>query len=287
MKSNNLERKNWKITFFSIWSGQSLSLAGSSIAQFALVWWLTEKTGSATVLAGATLVAILPRILLGPFAGALVDRWSRRAVMVCADAFIALVSLWLALLFWKGSVAPGHIYLAMFARSLGEAFHWPAMQASTTLMVPKRHYSRIAGLNQMLHGVMNIGAPPLGALLLALLPMQGIMGIDVITAILAISPLLFTIIPQPVTSEEGVEAGGSLLKEMVAGMKFVWSWPGLKAIILLAMAITMIADPAFSLMPLYVTEYLKGGAIQLGWLESAWGIGMVSGGLLLSAWGGP
>jgi DHA3 family macrolide efflux protein-like MFS transporter len=269
-----------------MWAGQAFSLAGSNIAQFALVWWLTANTGSATVLAGATLVAILPQVILGPFAGALVDRWNRRMVMICSDAFIALVSLWLAILFWKGSAGMVHIYLAMFARSIGDAFHWPSMQASTTLMVPKKHLSRIAGLNQTLRGAMRIGSPPLGALLLQVMPMQSIMGIDVVTAILAITPLFFILIPQPAKLSKAKEAGGTLIKEMVDGFKFIWAWPGLKGVILMAMAIALIVDPAFSLMPLFVTEHLKGDAVQLGWLESAWGMGMVTGGLLLSVWGG-
>lgn len=286
MNSETLERNNWIPAFFTIWSGQALSLAGSSLAQFALVWWLTEKTGSATVLAGATLVAILPRVFLGPFAGALIDRWNRRAVIVCADAFVALVSVWLAFLFWKGTVNSVHIYVAMFCRSTGEAFHWTAMQASTTLMVPKKHFSRIAGLNQTLSGIVTIGAPPLGALLLSLLPMQGIMGIDIVTATLAITPLLFIAIPQPARTNGEQEVKGSILQEMSTGLKYIWAWPGLKGIILLAMSITLISEPVFSLMPLFVTGHLKGGAVELGWLESAWGVGMVSGGLLLSAWGG-
>lgn len=83
----------WKARFFTIWVGQQLSLIGSRAAQFALVWWLTKETGSATVLATATMVALFPRILLGPLAGAYIDRWNRRAVMFVADSFIALLPL--------------------------------------------------------------------------------------------------------------------------------------------------------------------------------------------------
>ena len=86
----------WAIPFFTIWTGQQISLVGSSLAQFALVWWVTETTGSATVLATATIVALLPNIVLGPFVGALVDRWNRRVVMIVADGFVALVAAWLA-----------------------------------------------------------------------------------------------------------------------------------------------------------------------------------------------
>lgn len=288
MERTRQHSSRWQIPFFTIWTGQLFSLIGSHLVQFALVWWLTQTTGSATVLATATLVAILPGVVLGPFAGALVDRWNRRKVMIVADGFVALVSAWLAYLFWTGSMSVWHVYVAMLARALGGAFHWPSMQASTSLMVPKEHLSRVAGLNQTVQGAMNVVAPPLGAILLSLLPLHGIMGIDVVTAVIAISPLFFITIPQPRKKVAGAaaESKPSLWQDMGAGLRYVWEWPGLMAILVMAMIINFVINPAFSLMPLLVTEHFKGGALQLGWLGSGWGIGMVLGGLLLSVWGG-
>jgi DHA3 family macrolide efflux protein-like MFS transporter len=86
-------------SFFIIWSGQAVSLLGSNLVQFALIWWLTQKTGSATILAMASLVGMLPQVILGPFAGVLVDRWNRRLVMLAADALVAIATLILAYLF--------------------------------------------------------------------------------------------------------------------------------------------------------------------------------------------
>ena len=151
---------NWKKTFFKIWTGQVFSLLGSELVQFSLVWYLTNKTGSAVVLATATLVALLPNVFLAPFAGALVDRWSRKRVMILADAAIAVATLGLAILFWLGKERIWHIYAILFIRSLGSTFHWPSMQASTTLLVPEKHLSRIAGINQSLRGALGIISPP-------------------------------------------------------------------------------------------------------------------------------
>ena len=142
------EPGHWAARFFTIWSGQALSLFGSALVQFALIWWLTQKSGSATVLAVATLVGMLPQIVVGPFAGALVDRWNRRVIMIVADGTIAAFSLLLAYLFATGTVQIWHIYAIMAVRALGGAFHFPAMAASTPLMVPKEHLTRINGLNQ-------------------------------------------------------------------------------------------------------------------------------------------
>src|SRR4030042_3681335 len=124
--------------FFIIWGGQACALIGSALVQFALVWWLTIETGSATVLAVAMMVAMLPQIILGPFAGALVDRWNRRHVMIFADAGIALATVVLIILFAMDVVQVWHIYAVLLVRSAGGSFHWPAMAASTSLMVPKK-----------------------------------------------------------------------------------------------------------------------------------------------------
>lgn len=161
---------SWKYPFALIWLGQAFSLVGSGLAGFAIIWWLTATTGSATVLATATLAALLPGILIGPLAGPLIDRWDRRTVIIVADLTGALGAAVLAVLFWADTLAIWHVYLIMALRSLAGAFHWPAMQASISLMAPERHLARIGGLNQMLQGATHIAAPPLGALLIAIWP---------------------------------------------------------------------------------------------------------------------
>jgi len=284
---NPPEPKNWLRSFGPIWFGQAFSLLGSSLVQFSLVWWLTDKTGSTAVLATATLVALLPQVLLGPFAGALVDRWNRRWVMVVTDSLIAVVTLGLVLLFLSGQIQIWHVYVAMFLRSLGGAFHWPSMEASTALMVPKKHLTRLAGANQTLRGLMNIAAPPLGALLLATLPIHQVLAIDIATASLAVLPLLFIQIPQPVHSDAGQQVTPrKLLADVKAGLRYVVGWPGLVGILLMATLINFLLNPGFTFLPLLVTRHFAGDALQLGWLHSAFGVGIISGGLLLSSWGG-
>ncbi len=276
----------WKRRFFTIWTGQQLSLVGSSAAQFALVWWLTMTTGSATVLATATTVALIPQILLGPLAGAYVDRWNRRLVMLIADSFIALVSLWLAYLFWSGSMQVWHVYIVMLARSLGGVFHWPAMAASTTLMVPEKHLTRIAGINQTMNGLLTIVGPPLGALLLALIPLHGVMLVDVGTALFAVIPLLFIAIPQPVRLQANGSKKASIWVDMREGFRYLWGWSGAMALIGAALIFKVALTPAFSLVPLLVRKHFGGGAPQLALLDSVVGIGLLLGGLTLSVWGG-
>ena len=276
----------WKLPFFTIWTGQAFSLFGSSLVQFALVWWITKSTGSATLLATATLVAMLPQIILGPFAGALVDRWNRRIVMMVADGAIALVSLGLAALFLLGWVQVWHVFVVMTLRAVGAAFHFPAMQASTSLMVPDNQLARIGGFNQMLGGLMAIIAPPVGALSLAVLPIGGVLLIDVATAAIAVGTLAFIRIPQPPAAATAGTAPTSVWQEMAAGFRYVYGWSGMLALGAVAMLLNFFLTPAFSLLPILVTKYFGGSALDLGSMESGFGIGVIAGGLLLGAWGG-
>lgn len=278
----------WKTRFFTIWSGQAVSIIGSQLVQFALIWYLTVQTGSATVLATASLVGLLPNVILGPFIGTLVDRWDRRRIMLVSDTVIALATIGLAVLFALDVVAVWHIYVALFIRALFESFHSNAMTASTSLLVPVEHLTRIQGVNQMLNGGLNVISAPLGALLLGLLPMQGILAIDIFSALFAIVPLLFTRIPQPERHTDSTADAGqeTIWQGVKSGLRYVVSWPGLLIVSLMTVGINFTIIPAFSLMPLLVKEYFGGSAIHLGWVESAMGIGMFVGGGVLGAWGG-
>jgi DHA3 family macrolide efflux protein-like MFS transporter len=279
--------KNWARRFFTVWTGQAFSLFGSALVQFALIWWLTQESGSATVLAIATLVGMLPMIVLGPFAGALVDRGNRRLIMIFADATIAVFSLLLAYLFATGIVQIWHVYAIMAVRSLGGAFHFPAMSASTPLMVPEGQLTRVNGLNQTLQGINGLIAPPVGALLISILPTQGILMIDVGTALLAILPLLFISIPQPMRHEdpENKEKPG-LVQDIRAALAYIRSWPGLVAILFMALFLNFLLVPTGALFPLLVTKHFEKGALELGLINSVEGIGIIAGGVLLSMWGG-
>jgi DHA3 family macrolide efflux protein-like MFS transporter len=153
-------------------------------------------------------------------------------------------------------------------------------------MVPKEHLTRIQGVNQTLNGGLNIVAAPLGAVLLGILPMKGIVAIDVVTALLAIAPLFFIPIPQP---ERGLEEGStptSFFQDLVEGFRYVLSWRGLLAILIMATMINFLLSPATSLLPLLVKEHFQGDALQFGLMNSIFGIGVIVGGIALGVWGG-
>lgn len=280
--------KNWLRNYLPMGIGQIVSLVGSALVQFSLVWYVTKQTGSATVLASATTAALLPNILLGPFVGALVDRWNRKLVMIIADLVVALATAVLAVLFATGAIQIWHIIAILLTRSAAGVFQGPARTAATTLMVPQEHLSRLGGINQAVDGMINVFSPALGALLLELLPMQGVLAVDIITAAIAISLMIFFVrVPQPTTKPKTDRiTPKSLMVDVRESVRYIITWPGLFLMILMASLLNMALAPGGNLLPLHVTTFFGKGAQELAWMQVAMGIGGIVGGLVLGVWGG-
>ncbi|WP_064014178.1 MFS transporter [Deinococcus puniceus] len=270
----------WERRFWAIFGGQALSMIGSALTQFVLLWWITDTTGSASALATAGMAALLPQALLGPLGGTFADRYSRRLIMIVADTVSALCMLVLIFLFATGRIELWHVYTMMFVRSSMQAFQGPASAASSSMLVPNDFLPRAAGLNQSLMGIMTVAAAPLGALAISVMPLQGALLIDVFTALLGIVPLLIYKIPQirtPKADRQGV------WKEFREGVSLVWGHPGLRRLYALLAVVVLAIMPTFTLTPLLVKEYFGGGAGQVALMEGLSGIGMIAGGLLVAA----
>jgi DHA3 family macrolide efflux protein-like MFS transporter len=275
--------ENWAPRFFILWTGQALSLLGSQLVQFALIWYLTQKTNSATALAIASLMGLLPQVILSPFIGTWVDRGNRRLILIGADAAVASATLVLVALFALGRAEIWHIYALLFVRAVAGGFHQSAFGASVVLLVPKEHLARVQGFNQALYGGLSIISAPLGAFLYATLPMQGILSIDVGTALIAILPLLFIRIPQP---ERSTAAKATFWQDFAAGFRYILAWRGLLIVLAMVMVINFFYSAAESLTPLLILQHFQGDAQQLGWWQAAFATGTIAGGILLGAWGG-
>lgn len=281
----NKIKDNWKLTFLTICTGQAFSLLSSAIVQFAIIWWITDKTGSALVLTISTLVGFLPQALCGPFVGTLIDRWNRKMIMVIADLAIAMTSLGLAMMFVFGEVQLWHIYIVLALRSLGTAFHLPAMLASVPLIVPSDQLTRAAGFNQAIQAASNIAGPALGAFVLAVWPMSGVIMMDVAGALLASVSLLLVQIPQPTPTTTDTQGQG-FFKEMQFGWQALSKSRGLLILILATAMMTLVWMPINALFPLIVSRHFGGGAWHVGVSEIAFGSGMLLGSLILGLWGG-
>ena len=274
---------NWAVRYFTLWTGQALSLLGSQLVQFAIIWYLTQRTNSATTLAIASMMGLLPQILLSPVIGTWVDRGNRRLILIAADATVTITTFALALLFVFDLVSVWHIYLALFIRAVAGGFHQSAFGASGVLLVPKEYLARVQGVNQALYGGLNIISALLGAFLISIMPMQGILGIDIGTALIAITILLFIQIPQP---EKSAQTQSTFWQDFVAGFRYIIAWRGLVILLGLVMVINFFFSATEPLTPLLIAYHFKGNAQQLAWWFSSYAIGTILGGIILGAWGG-
>lgn len=272
--------KNWKRAFAIIWSGQFFSILTSSLVNFSIIIWISLQTGSAEMLAWAAIAAMLPQTIIGPFTGALIDRWNRKRIMMLADSFIALCTLILATLFWLDIAEIWHIFALLGLRSIGSAFHMPAMQASVPLLAPTDQLTRIAGVNQIIASVSQIAGPALGAMLITIWDIEYVLLFDVAGALMAVTSLFFVHIPNP-EKEEGVER--HILKEMKEGAMIILRNRGLSWVFLYDISVMFFIIPISVLFPLMTLEYFNGTEFQAGIIEAIWSVGALVGGAIMGA----
>ncbi|RZM22969.1 MAG: MFS transporter, partial [Pedobacter sp.] len=236
-----MENQNWFRTYIFIWAGQFVSMLTTHAVNFAVVIWLSLKLQSAEVLAFAAIAGLLPQALIGPFAGVFIDRWNRKKVMIFADAFIAICTLMMTLVLQDNHIDLIWIYLLLGCRSVGSAFHSPAMQAVAPLIVPEKELLRVSGINQMLQSVSGIAGPALGTLAISYLSIGKVLYLDVIGAIAAIISLLFVTIPHVRTS--GQSSLYAVLTELKDGFLAIHSNRGLRFLFLYSMVATFFIMP--------------------------------------------
>ena len=269
--------------YIFLWSAQLFSIMGSAVVNFAITWWITVLTGSATLLSIGIFIYVLPMAFLTPVAGVLADRWSRKKLVAIADSLQALTTVWIILLFTFGVANPVVVMFITGFRGIFQAFHVPTVNAITPTMVPKDKISRMNGFNYLFSGLISIVGPILGALLYELF--QGdislILWIDVITFVIAFIPLLITKIP---VIERSIieEKKDSFLFEFKTGVKTIRLIPGLLTLLLLSMLLNFLLMPFNVLLPYYVEVLHEGSAADFAFVMVFFQVGMVVGALLTS-----
>ncbi len=269
---------NWKLRYFTVFTGQALSQIGSAVTQFVLMWWIASTTKDISTMATAGIFALLPQAILGPIGGILADRYSRRLIMIVSDSITALCMVVLISLFANNIVELWHIYALLFIRSSMQAFQSPSAQSSTVMLVPESFLQRAAGLNQSIVSLMTIAAAPVGAMAMSLMTFEGALMIDVVTACLGIAPLLFFKIPQPERSEIHTSAW----TEFKEGLSLVWHSKPLRQLYSLNGIIVLVIMPCFTLVPLLIAEHFKGGPNEVAIMEGLAGLAMLLGGVATS-----
>jgi len=271
--------------FTLVWFGQVVSLMGSGLTGFALGVWVYQLTGSITQFALIAVCSRLPGIAIAPIAGALIDRWDRRRAMIYSDIGAGLTVLSIALLYFAGRLEVWHICLAMTANSALSAFQWPAYSAATTMLVPKRHLGRAAGMVQTGEALGLIVSPALGGVLLASIGLDGIFLLDFATFLFSIVTLFLVRIPAPPKTSHDEEVKSSLINEVAYGWRYITSRPGLLALLIFFAATNFLSGFIFVLTTPLVLSFSTPSV--LGTVLSIGGSGMLIGSLAMSAWGGP
>lgn len=275
----------WKRDFAILWSGEAVSVLTSSVLQMALIWNLTASTKSALVLSMASLAAFLPNAVIGVFAGTVVDRVNRKAIMIGADLFIAAVSLTVVLAALEGELAVGFVLVVLAVRSIGTAFHAPAINAVTPLIVPAESLTRCAGYTQSLQTVGYIAGTAIAGVLYPIWSISGMVALDVAGAVIASLAVLAIRIPEIEGPTDKHETGG-FWRELAAGYQVLRMQRGLFAIVWISAAFMVFYSPINALFPLMSLDYFGGTTIQASIAEITFSVGMLVGGVLLGVTGG-
>ena len=272
--------------FSIVWLGQLVSMTGSGMTRFALTIWVWQETGEATALALVALFSFAPAIFFSPIAGVIVDRVSRKRVMIASDLAAGLSTVALLILFSTGHLEIWHLWAAGFFASSFESFQFPAYSAAITTMVEKKHYTRANAMLGMVHSASIIIAPVLAGVLLSLLGINGIMIIDIATFMFAIGTLLLVIIPNPTKTAAGRASRGTLLQESVFGFRYIFSNRSLLGLLLIFFTINLTFGLTMILLAPLILSRTGDNQVIYGTTMMMFGIGGVVGGLLIAAWGG-
>lgn len=272
--------------FTIVWGGQLISVLASTMTQFALTIWAYQETGSATALGIISAAFIVPFLLISPIAGVLVDRHNRKLMMMISDLTAVVPTIGILILYASGNLQIWHLYIAAAVNGLGNAFQWPAYSAAISTMVPKEQYSRANGMMSLVESVPGVLAPLLAGILLPIITLTGILTIDVITFIMAILALVAVHIPQPVRTVEGQSEQGSIFKEAAYGFKYIFARRGLLGLLTFFIVLNFVIGLSAPIVSPFILERTNQNTAILGTVTSAYAVGAVVGGLLISLWGG-
>lgn len=274
--------------FTLIWIGQVVSLLGSGLTTFALGLWVLR--GTEFSITNYTLIAViagLPGLFFGPIAGALVDRWDRKTVLIVTDLAAGLVTVAIGTLFYLDMLVIWHIYIAAAVNAILASFQWPAFVAAITMIVPRSEFGRVNGMLQFGQAGTTIAAPAIAGFLMAFVELWGVIIIDFATCLFAVSMLFLAKIPNPPRSKESEKYRGSLIKEAMSGWTFIKERPGLRYLLWYFATTNLVTSLCgIAIVPM-VMRFTENSPTSAGTLWSMVGIGTLLGGIYMTATGGP
>lgn len=267
-------------TFLWVALTQLLSMIGTGLTSFALGVWVLQQTGSVTAFATISVMAVLPSVVALPFAGAVADRFDRRRVMLAADGVAGLMTAALVVLLATGGLDVGFVYLYAAVGALANAFQRPAYLAAVTQLVPKRYLGQAGGLVSLGLNAGDLVAALVGGVLVGLFGLPAVVGVDVVTFVLAVVVVAVVRFPDRlwVRREEG------FLAEVTGGWRYILRRPEMVAMVVFFVVFNyLFTFPVTLATPLVLAEH---SPQVLGVVTGVGGLGALAGGLAMALWGG-
>lgn len=289
MTQANTRRPAGMFGFTLVWLGQIISVLATNMTHFGLAIWVYERAGEApaTAMGLQQTFFITPFLLISPLAGAMIDRYNRKLMMMLSDLGAGAATVAVLLLQAAGLLEVWHLWVAAAVTGTFQAFQWPAYSASISLMVSKEQYGRANGLMSLVEMGPGVLSPLLAGALLPLIGLTGLMLIDVVTFVLAVGILLFVFVPQPPRTEAGQQAArGGLLKESVFGFRYILARPSLLGLQLVFFFGNLFSGLGFTLLAPMLLARTDSNAAVLGQVQSLGAVGGIVGGVAMSTWGG-
>jgi DHA3 family macrolide efflux protein-like MFS transporter len=283
---------NWKKNTALFISGQALSLFGSQVVQYAILWHITLTTQSGTMMTLFTVALFFPGFFVSPFAGVWADRFNRKYLINIADGSIALASLIVALLLLAGFSDYWILLICAIIRSLGQGTQGPAVSAFIPQIVPKEQLTRVNGIQGSINSLCNIGAPVIGGVLMTIAPLHILFFLDVVTAAIGISIVFFLVKMPSIEKEEkkeeteGEHKKSGYFTEIREGLRYIRSHGFVFRLIFIVAIFLFFGAPGALLTPLQVTRNFGDDVWRLTAIEIAFSVGIMAGGILIGAWGG-
>ena len=273
--------------FSIVWFGQLVSLLGSNMTGFALTIWAYELTGSATALALVGFFFVTPMLVFSPFAGAIVDRYDRKLMMMVSDLSAGLATIVILILYASDQLQIWHLYVAGAFQGFFQTFQWPAYSAAISTMLPKEQYGRANGMMSLAESGTGIFAPLMAGALLGSIHLEGILLIDIVTFVFAVGALLFVFIPNPKATAEGLKGQGSIFKEAGYGFRYILDRPSLLRLQIVFLLGNFFIGIPYAIQAPMILARTGNDELVFGSVSSVGAVGGVVGGLVMSAWGGP
>jgi DHA3 family macrolide efflux protein-like MFS transporter len=277
---------SWKRNAAFFIGGQFMSLFGSMLVQYAITWHITLETRSGVWMTAFTCAAMLPMVLISPFAGVWADRYNRKHLINISDAAIAFATLILAAMFFAGYKNMWLFLIVVIVRGFGQGVQAPAVSALIPQIVPQEHLTRFNGIQSSVQSLTMFASPMLAGLLLTFLPIEYIFFIDVITAVIGILVVFFCVRVPPLARTQSGAGIGAYFGELKEGLRYIGGIAWLKILLGYTAFFCVCMTPAAMLTPLQVTRTFGGDVWRLTAIEILFSSGMALGGIVISIWGG-